>query len=158
MHITSSVFINDDERGPHADYEDWLEELAPHEPISRYRHGGTSHFLRPSPASMGAALSPHLVVRGDVFILGAATRLGHHLSDGVAPDLVVDRLLMLRRVCGRSINFDQHRIYVPSRLFWPPKPFYWSFESCATVPNLILNCRGSDGVPAADARVFYQSG
>ena len=34
MHITSSVFINDDERGLHADYEEWLEELAPHEPIS----------------------------------------------------------------------------------------------------------------------------
>jgi thiamine phosphate synthase YjbQ (UPF0047 family) len=40
-HITASVFINDDERGLHADYEDWLEELAPHEPISRYRHNRT---------------------------------------------------------------------------------------------------------------------
>jgi thiamine phosphate synthase YjbQ (UPF0047 family) len=42
MHITASVFINDDERGLHADCEDWLEELAPHEPISRYRHNRTS--------------------------------------------------------------------------------------------------------------------
>jgi len=41
MHITASVFINDDERGLHADYEEWLEELAPHEPISRYRHNRT---------------------------------------------------------------------------------------------------------------------
>jgi secondary thiamine-phosphate synthase enzyme len=41
MHITASVFINDDERGLHADYDDWLEELAPHEPISRYRHNRT---------------------------------------------------------------------------------------------------------------------
>ncbi len=41
MHITASVFINDDERGLHADYEDWLEGLAPHEPISRYRHNRT---------------------------------------------------------------------------------------------------------------------
>jgi hypothetical protein len=40
-HITSSVFINDDERGPHANYEDWLEELAPHEPVSQYRHNRT---------------------------------------------------------------------------------------------------------------------
>jgi secondary thiamine-phosphate synthase enzyme len=40
-HITASVFINDDERGLHADYEEWLEELAPHEPISRYRHNRT---------------------------------------------------------------------------------------------------------------------
>jgi secondary thiamine-phosphate synthase enzyme len=41
MHITASVFINDDERGLHADYEDWLEELAPHEPVNHYRHNRT---------------------------------------------------------------------------------------------------------------------
>ncbi len=41
MHITSSVFINDDERGLHQDYDDWLEELAPHEPVSKYRHNRT---------------------------------------------------------------------------------------------------------------------
>jgi secondary thiamine-phosphate synthase enzyme len=41
MHITASVFINDDEPGLHADYKEWLEELAPHEPVSRYRHNRT---------------------------------------------------------------------------------------------------------------------
>ena len=41
MHITASVFINDDEPGLHKDYFDWLEELAPHEPVSRYRHNRT---------------------------------------------------------------------------------------------------------------------
>ena len=41
MHITASVYINDDERGLLADYENWLEELAPHEPISHYRHNNT---------------------------------------------------------------------------------------------------------------------
>jgi secondary thiamine-phosphate synthase enzyme len=41
MHITASVFINDDEKGLHADFEEWLEGLAPHEPISRYRHNRT---------------------------------------------------------------------------------------------------------------------
>ena len=41
MHITASVFINDDEAGLHADYEAWLEQLAPHEPVSRYRHNRT---------------------------------------------------------------------------------------------------------------------
>lgn len=41
MHITSSVFINDDESGLHHDYEVWLEELAPHAPTSRYRHNLT---------------------------------------------------------------------------------------------------------------------
>lgn len=40
MHITASVFINDDEAGLHHDYEVWLEKLAPHAPTSRYRHNG----------------------------------------------------------------------------------------------------------------------
>jgi secondary thiamine-phosphate synthase enzyme len=38
MHITASVFINDDEAGLHQDYEKWLERLAPHEPVSQYLH------------------------------------------------------------------------------------------------------------------------
>ena len=52
MHITASVFINDDEPGLHQDYEAWLEELAPHEPISHYRHNltgednGDAHLKR----------------------------------------------------------------------------------------------------------------
>lgn len=41
MHITSSVFINDDERGLHNDFERWLEKIAPHEPISQYQHNNT---------------------------------------------------------------------------------------------------------------------
>jgi secondary thiamine-phosphate synthase enzyme len=41
MHITASVFINDDEQGLHTDYEAWLERLAPHEPVSGYRHNRT---------------------------------------------------------------------------------------------------------------------
>ncbi len=40
MHITASVYINDDEPGLLKDYDDWLEGLAPHEPVSRYRHNG----------------------------------------------------------------------------------------------------------------------
>ena len=41
MHITSSVFINDNEDGLLHDYEKWLEELAPHEPIEQYKHNDT---------------------------------------------------------------------------------------------------------------------
>ncbi len=41
MHITASVFINDDEGGLHHDYDKWLERLAPHEPVSQYRHNET---------------------------------------------------------------------------------------------------------------------
>ncbi|RMG58126.1 MAG: YjbQ family protein [Deltaproteobacteria bacterium] len=52
MHITASVFINDDEPGLHEDFRRWLEELAPHEPLSRYRHNltgednGDAHLKR----------------------------------------------------------------------------------------------------------------
>jgi len=52
MHITSSVFINDDESGLHQDFEDWLEELAPEKPHSQYRHNrgvednGDAHLKR----------------------------------------------------------------------------------------------------------------
>ena len=52
MHITASVFINDDESGLHQDYERWLEQLAPHEPTSRYTHNltgednGDAHLKR----------------------------------------------------------------------------------------------------------------
>lgn len=41
MHITASVFINDNESGLHEDYKRWLEDLAPHEPISQYKHNRT---------------------------------------------------------------------------------------------------------------------
>ncbi len=41
MHITASVFINDNETGLHHDYDKWLEELAPHEPIDKYEHNKT---------------------------------------------------------------------------------------------------------------------
>ena len=51
MHITASVFINDDEPGLHHDYEQWLEGLAPHEPVAGYRHNvgednGDAHLKR----------------------------------------------------------------------------------------------------------------
>ena len=41
MHITASVFINDDEHGLHQDYDKWLERIAPHEPVSQYNHNDT---------------------------------------------------------------------------------------------------------------------
>lgn len=51
MHITASIFINDDENGLLKDFDDWLENLAPHEPVSRYRHNtgednGDAHLKR----------------------------------------------------------------------------------------------------------------
>ena len=41
MHITASVYINDDEAGLLSDYDQWLERLAPHEPVAQYRHNDT---------------------------------------------------------------------------------------------------------------------
>ena len=41
MHITASVFINDDESGLHRDYDAWLEKVAPHEPVAQYHHNDT---------------------------------------------------------------------------------------------------------------------
>ncbi|MDP6777951.1 MAG: secondary thiamine-phosphate synthase enzyme YjbQ [Candidatus Latescibacteria bacterium] len=52
MHITASVFVNDNESGLHQDFDGWLERLAPHEPISQYRHNltgednGDAHLKR----------------------------------------------------------------------------------------------------------------
>ena len=52
MHITASVFINDDEKGLHGDFDKWLEGIAPHEPLSRYDHNltgednGDAHLKR----------------------------------------------------------------------------------------------------------------
>lgn len=52
MHITASVFINDDESGLHQDFEEWLEQLAPHKPLSHYKHNltgednGDAHLKR----------------------------------------------------------------------------------------------------------------
>ena len=41
MHISASIFINDNESGLHYDFENWLEKLAPHDPIEHYRHNDT---------------------------------------------------------------------------------------------------------------------
>jgi secondary thiamine-phosphate synthase enzyme len=54
MHITASVFINDDERGLHQDYETWLEELAPHAPTSQYLHNRTGEDACPERSDRNA--------------------------------------------------------------------------------------------------------
>src|SRR3972149_1049946 len=49
MHITASVFINDDEHGLHQDYEKWLESIAPHEPVEQYLHNRTGEGKAAAP-------------------------------------------------------------------------------------------------------------
>jgi hypothetical protein len=60
MHITASVFINDDESGLHQDYERWLEQLAPHEPASQYRHNRTGED------NADAYIMPQVLALGEV--------------------------------------------------------------------------------------------
>jgi secondary thiamine-phosphate synthase enzyme len=53
MHITASVFFNEDEHGLHQDYEKWLEGLAPHAPIGQYRHNDTGEDACPEGRDRG---------------------------------------------------------------------------------------------------------
>jgi secondary thiamine-phosphate synthase enzyme len=69
MHITASVFINDDEHGLHQDYERWLEKLAPHEPVSGYAHNRTGED------NADAHLTPFQPNRGAVYVSKHQTAL-----------------------------------------------------------------------------------
>ncbi|GMR04626.1 MAG: secondary thiamine-phosphate synthase enzyme YjbQ [Thermodesulfobacteriota bacterium] len=83
MHITASVFINDDEPGLHHDFEEWLERLAPHAPVSRYRHNdtgednGDAHLKR---EIMGRSVT--VAVTGGQLDLGTWERIFYGEFDG----------------------------------------------------------------------------
>ena len=76
MHITASVFINDNEKGLHKDYEKWLEELAPHSPIDHYDHNKTgednadAHLKR---QVMCIALTKHRPSLTPLFLINFST-------------------------------------------------------------------------------------
>ncbi len=73
MHITASVFINDDESGLHQDYDKWLEKLAPHEPVSQYRHNETGED------NADAHIVPQVLVLGEAPGDGPRGGGGDHL-------------------------------------------------------------------------------
>ena len=82
MHITASVFINDDEGGLHADFEKWLEKLAPEKPYSQYRHNGAedngdAHLKR---TVMGREVV--VAVTGGIFDFGPWERIFYGEFDG----------------------------------------------------------------------------
>ncbi|MBN1859158.1 YjbQ family protein [Candidatus Bipolaricaulota bacterium] len=83
MHITASVFINDNEAGLHADYERWLEQLAPHAPIEAYQHNltgednGDAHLKR---QIMGREVV--VAVTGGVLDLGPWEQIFYGEFDG----------------------------------------------------------------------------
>ncbi len=94
MHITASVFINDDESGLHQDYEDWLEELAPHAPISHYRHNrtgednGDAHLKR---QIMGREVT--VAVTGGRLDFGTWEQIFYGEFDGRRPKRVLVKII-----------------------------------------------------------------
>ena len=93
MHITASVFINDDESGLHADYKDWLEALAPHDP-ARYRHNrtgednGDAHHKR---QSMGREVV--VAVTGGRLDFGPWEQIFYGEFDGRRPKRVLVKVI-----------------------------------------------------------------
>jgi len=94
MHITASVFINDDEAGLHQDYEAWLEQLAPHEPVSRYRHNrtgednGDAHLKR---QVMGREVV--VAVTGGRLDFGPWEQIFYGEFDGLRPKKVLIKII-----------------------------------------------------------------
>ncbi|MFH1530659.1 MAG: secondary thiamine-phosphate synthase enzyme YjbQ [Pseudomonadota bacterium] len=94
MHITASVFINDDESGLHQDYEDWLEGLAPHAPVSHYRHNrtgednGDAHLKR---QIMGREVT--VAVTGGRLDFGTWEQIFYGEFDGRRPKRVLVKII-----------------------------------------------------------------
>lgn len=93
MHITASVFINDDESGLHEDFEKWLEKLAPEKPHSQYRHNGAednadAHLKR---TLMGREVV--VAVTGGRLDFGPWERIFYGEFDGTRPKRVLIKIL-----------------------------------------------------------------
>ncbi len=101
MHITASVFINDDEGGLHQDYEDWLEGLAPHEPINRYRHNRTGE-------DNGDA---HLKNFGILYEEGMQNRFLAPAYDVVNTLIYLEKDKPALTMFGKKVWFNKERFY-----------------------------------------------
>jgi secondary thiamine-phosphate synthase enzyme len=93
MHITASVYINDDESGLIHDYDDWLEKLAPHEPVNRYRHNvaednGDAHIKR---QVMGREVV--VAITGGRLDFGPWERIFYGEFDGRRPKRVLIKII-----------------------------------------------------------------
>ena len=98
MHISASVFINDDESGLHHDYEVWLEKLAPHEPIGQYHHNRTGEDN--ADAHLKALLLHHettLPVTDGRLDLGTWQRVFYAEFDGQRAKRVIVKVLGVER-------------------------------------------------------------
>jgi secondary thiamine-phosphate synthase enzyme len=97
MHITASVFINDDEPGLHHDYEQWLEKLAPHTPTSAYRHNRTGEDN--ADAHLKRMLLGHQVivpVTEGALDLGTWERIHYGEFDGQRPKRILFKAVGIR--------------------------------------------------------------
>jgi len=94
MHITASVFINDNEGGLHEDYKRWLEKLAPHEPVSQYAHNrtgednGDAHLKR---QVMGREVV--IAITGGKLDLGPWEQIFYGEFDGRRPKRVLIKII-----------------------------------------------------------------
>jgi secondary thiamine-phosphate synthase enzyme len=93
LHITASVFINDDESGLIRDFDNWLEELAPHEPVSRYHHNGAedngdAHLKR---QIMGREVV--IAVTGGLLDFGPWEQIFYGEFDGRRPKRVLIKII-----------------------------------------------------------------
>ncbi|WP_136806375.1 secondary thiamine-phosphate synthase enzyme YjbQ [Desulfosediminicola flagellatus] len=93
MHITASVFINDDEPGLHEDYEKWLERLAPHAPVDQYKHNGyednaDAHMKR---QIMGREVT--IAVTGGQLHFGTWEQIFYGEFDGRRPKRVLVKII-----------------------------------------------------------------
>jgi secondary thiamine-phosphate synthase enzyme len=93
MHITASVFINDDEAGLHHDFEVWLEKLAPEKPYAQYRHNGAednadAHIKR---TIMGREVV--VAVTGGKLDFGAWEQIFYGEFDGMRPKRVLVKII-----------------------------------------------------------------
>ena len=98
MHITASVFINDNESGLHQDYEKWLERLAPHEPTSQYQHNRTGEDN--ADAHLKRTVMGHQVVlpiTGGALDLGPWEQVFYAEFDGQRKKRVVVKVMGLAR-------------------------------------------------------------
>ena len=96
MHITASVFINDNESGLHHDYEKWLEELAPHEPIEQYDHNNTgednadAHLKR---QIMGREVVIAITITNSTLDFGPWEQIFYGEFDGKRPKRVLVKII-----------------------------------------------------------------
>ena len=96
MHITASVFINDNENGLHHDCEKWLEELAPHEPIEQYDHNNTgednadAHLKR---QIMGREVVIAITITNSTLDFGPWEQIFYGEFDGKRPKRVLVKII-----------------------------------------------------------------